>query len=94
MALAQGQDPDGELAGVLRPARHGGSSDHGRRRAPHGEAGIGADYPPEEQAEIAHKVGIAALKFTAASKRLRAAVGRKTPTCSTPGLARGSGRSP
>jgi arginyl-tRNA synthetase len=27
------------------------------------EAGIGADYPPEEQEEIARKVGIAALKF-------------------------------
>jgi arginyl-tRNA synthetase len=27
------------------------------------EAGIGADYPAEEQADIAHKVGIAALKF-------------------------------
>jgi arginyl-tRNA synthetase len=27
------------------------------------EAGIGADYPPEERAEIARKVGIGALKF-------------------------------
>lgn len=27
------------------------------------EAGIGADYPPEEQEDIARKVGIAALKF-------------------------------
>lgn len=28
-----------------------------------GETGIAADYPPEERADIAHKVGVAALKF-------------------------------
>jgi arginyl-tRNA synthetase len=37
------------------------TTDEARKRL--SEAGLGADYPPEEQADIAQKVGIAALKF-------------------------------
>jgi arginyl-tRNA synthetase len=37
------------------------TTDEARKRL--AEAGIGADYPPDEQEDIARKVGIAALKF-------------------------------
>jgi arginyl-tRNA synthetase len=37
------------------------TTDEARKRL--AEAGIGAEYPPEEQEDIARKVGIAALKF-------------------------------